>query len=60
MLKKIKTVEGVEESYITYGAHDIAVKVKADSMGALKDLISNQLRKIARVRSTLSLILVEK
>ncbi|MBK5133867.1 Lrp/AsnC ligand binding domain-containing protein, partial [Candidatus Bathyarchaeota archaeon] len=42
------------------GVHDIAVNIRADSMEALKDLISNQLRKIARVRSTLSLILVEE
>ena len=50
----------VEEANITYGVYDIAVKVRADSMDALKDLISNQLRLIKKVRTTLSLILIEE
>jgi len=56
----VKKVEGVEEANITYGVYDIAVKVRADSMDALKDLISNQLRLIKKVRTTLSLILIEE
>jgi DNA-binding Lrp family transcriptional regulator len=60
VLKDLKKVEGVEEAYISYGVYDIAVKARADSMGALKELISNRLRKINKVRSTLSLILIEE
>ena len=60
VLKNVKKVEGVEEANITYGVYDIAVKVRADSMDALKDLISNQLRLIKKVRTTLSLILIEE
>jgi len=60
VLKNVKKVEGVEEANITYGVYDIAVKVRADSMDALKELISNQLRLIKKVRTTLSLILIEE
>ena len=60
VLTSVKKVEGVEESYITYGVHDIVAKVRADSMDALKELISFRLRKINKVKSTLSLILIEE
>jgi DNA-binding Lrp family transcriptional regulator len=60
VLKKIKKVEGVEEAFFSYGVYDLAVKVRADSMDDLKDVISNRLRQIEKVRSTTSLILVEE
>jgi DNA-binding Lrp family transcriptional regulator len=56
----VKKVEGVEEAYISYGVYDLAVKVRADSMDALKDIISNRLRQIKKVRSTISLLLIEE
>ncbi|MCW3998232.1 MAG: Lrp/AsnC ligand binding domain-containing protein [Candidatus Bathyarchaeota archaeon] len=60
VLKNVKKVEGVEEAYISYGVYDLAVKVRADSMDALKDIISNRLRQIKKVRSTISLLLIEE
>ena len=60
VLKSMKKVDGVEEAYISYGVYDVVVKVRADSMDALKELISFRLRKINKVRSTLSLILIEE
>ena len=60
VLESVKKVEGVEEAYITYGVYDVAVKVRADSMDALKELISYRLRKINKVITTLSLILIEE
>ena len=60
VLTEVKKVEGVEEAYISYGVYDLSVKVRADTMDALRGLISNQLRQISKVRSTISLILIEK
>jgi len=60
VLEKIKKVEGVEESYISYGMYDVVAKIRADTMDDLKEVVSNRLRQIANVRSTLTLILVEK
>jgi len=59
VLKAVKKIEGVEEAYISYGVYDLAVKVRADSMDNLKDVISNKLRQISQVRSTISLLLIE-
>lgn len=60
VLKNVKKVEGVEEAYISYGVYDLVVKVRADSMDTLKGVISDQLRQIKKVRSTISLLLIEE
>ncbi len=60
VLKSVKNVEGVEEAYISYGAYDVAAKVSAESMDALKVIITGKLRQISKVRSTLTLLLIEE
>ena len=59
VLEKVKKVQGVEEACISYGAYDLAVRVRADSMEDLKDIISNKFRQTNKVRSTISLLLIE-
>jgi len=59
VLKDAKSIDGVQEVYVSYGVYDLVMKVKADSMEKLKELVTYHLRKIANVRSTLTLILTE-
>ena len=59
VLEKVKKVQGVEEAFISYGAYDLAVRVRADSMEDLKDIISNKFRQTSKVRSTISLFIIE-
>lgn len=56
----LKKIEGVEEAYFSYGVYDIISKVKADSMEKLKDLVTRKIRTLNRVRSTLTLIMMEE
>ncbi|MDR0471967.1 MAG: Lrp/AsnC ligand binding domain-containing protein [Nitrososphaerota archaeon] len=56
---ELRKVEGVEEAYYSYGVYDIITKVKADTMEKLKDLVTHKLRTLTRVRSTLTLIMME-
>jgi DNA-binding Lrp family transcriptional regulator len=60
VLKDAKAVGGVETAYVSYGVYDLVLKVKADSMEQLKELVTHRLRTISNVRSTLTLILVEE
>ncbi len=60
VLKDVKEVEGVEEAYISYGVYDIVAKVFVISMDALKEIITNKLRQINKVRATLTLMLIEE
>jgi DNA-binding Lrp family transcriptional regulator len=39
-IKQLKSIEGVEESYVTYGVYDLMVRVKADTIEELKDIVT--------------------
>jgi DNA-binding Lrp family transcriptional regulator len=59
-LKQLKSIEGVEESYVTYGVYDLMVRVKADAMDELKDIVTHKIRTSKQIRSTLTLIMMEE
>lgn len=59
VLNSLKGVEGVEEAYIVYGVYDIVAKIKADSMDKLKDVVTWHIRRLNKVRSSLTMIVVE-
>ena len=59
VLKNVRMLKEVKEAYVVYGIYDIVIKVKANSMDELKDLILSKIRKITRIRSTLTIILLE-
>jgi DNA-binding Lrp family transcriptional regulator len=60
VLKELKATEGVEESYFSYGVYDIITKIRADTMEKLKDMVTRRIRTLNRVRSTLTLIMMEE
>jgi len=59
VLRSLKKVEGVEEAFIVYGVYDIVAKVRADTMDRLKDVVTWHVRRLDKVRSTLTMIVVE-
>jgi DNA-binding Lrp family transcriptional regulator len=60
VLQELKKVEGVEESYFSYGVYDIIMKIKADTMDTLKEMVTRRIRTLSKVRSTLTLIMMEE
>jgi len=56
----IRNVPGVEEAYYSYGVYDIIIKVKAETMEQLKEMVTKRVRIIPKVRSTLTLIMMEE
>lgn len=60
VLKDLKKVEGVEESYSVYGVYDIIAKVNADTMDKLKEIVTWRIRRLDKVRSTLTMIVIEE
>jgi len=55
LMKTLRKIKGVEEAYPLYGVYDIIVRTKADTMDQIKD-IHNKIRKLERVRQTLTMI----
>ncbi len=60
VLKELKAIEGVEESFFSYGVYDIITRIRADTMEKLKDMVTRCIRTLNRVRSTLTLIMMEE
>jgi DNA-binding Lrp family transcriptional regulator len=60
VLTELKRIEGVEEAYFSYGVYDLITKIKADSMEKLKEMVTRQIRVLSKVRSTLTLIMMEE
>ena len=60
VLKELKGIEGIEEAYFSYGVYDIITKIKADTMEQLKDMVTRRIRALSKVRSTLTLIMMEE
>jgi DNA-binding Lrp family transcriptional regulator len=59
VLKAVRKTGCVEEAYHSYGVYDLIVRIKAESIEDLKELVTYQLRKIVNVTSTLTLIETE-
>ncbi|HLE75312.1 MAG TPA: Lrp/AsnC ligand binding domain-containing protein [Candidatus Bathyarchaeia archaeon] len=60
VLKDLKKIEGVEEAYFSYGVYDLITKIKADTMEKLKEMVTRKIRALSKVRSTLTLIMMEE
>lgn len=59
VLKEIRAVEGVEEAQMVYGVYDIVAKVKGETMDELKQIITEHIQRIDKVRTTFTMIVVE-
>jgi len=59
LVKELKGIENVIEVYVVYGVYDVICKVKSDTMEKVKETITWKIRRLDRVRSTLTMIVVE-
>jgi DNA-binding Lrp family transcriptional regulator len=59
ILNKLKNVPGVVEVSEVDGVYDIVVKIASDNLDSLKETMTQHIRTIDTVRSTLTLIVVE-
>ena len=59
LLKQLKSIEHVKYVYVLYGAYDLVVKVEAPDSETLKRTISNKIRQLKNVRTTLTMTVIE-
>ena len=60
VLRQIKNIESVEQSYVSYGVYDLIIKIKADTIQELRYVVTHKIRQIKQVQSTLTLLLIDK
>lgn len=58
VLKDLKPITEVKEAHLVYGVYDIIAIVETPTMQELKDAISQKIRRIDKVHSTLTMIVV--
>ena len=59
VLAALKSIDAVKEAFMVYGVYDIVVKIVTPSMDILRTTVLSQIRELANVRSTLTLIVAE-
>ena len=59
IITELKTLSDVEEVQGTFGAYDIIAKISSESVEKIRETITWKIRKIEKIRSTLTLTKVE-
>jgi len=59
IIDELKLLDDVKETHGVFGAYDILVKLESANVENLRDVITWKIRKLNRVRSTLTLMLTE-
>lgn len=60
VLTILKKIEGVIAAFSVYGVYDIISKVSAENMDKLKEIVTWKIRRLDKVRSTLTMIIIEE
>ncbi len=59
VIEELKHISDVKEVHGTFGAYDMVAKVESDQISTLRETITSKIRKIVRIRSTLTLMAIE-
>jgi len=60
IIEKLKELEGVTDVFETIGTHDMLVKLQADNFEKIREIVSWNIQKLDKVRSTSTLIKKDK
>lgn len=59
VLKKLRELPEIKESYFVYGVYDVIAKIEADSLDHMKEVITWKIRRLDKVRSTTTSVVGE-
>jgi DNA-binding Lrp family transcriptional regulator len=59
LTQELKDIAEVKEFYGVYGVYDYVVRLEANNMEQLKDAITNKIRRMKNVRSTLTMMVID-
>ena len=59
VITALKNVDGIKEVHGTFGAYDILAKIESAQVEDLRETITWKIRKIDKIRSTLTLMGIE-
>ena len=56
VLDGLKIIDEVKETHLIYGVYDIIARIEAESMDELRKVIGWKIRRLAKVRSTITMV----
>jgi len=56
MLNGLKMIDEVKETHLIYGVYDIIARIEAESMKELRKIIGWKVRRLTKVRSTITMV----
>ena len=56
VLNGLKMIDEVKETHLIYGVYDIIARIEVDTMDDLRKVIGWNVRRLTRVRSTITMI----
>jgi len=59
ILKELRKIKNVEEAHFVYGVYDIIAKISADTIEKVKETVTWKIRRLDKVRSTLTMLVTE-
>lgn len=59
VLEALKSIQEVREAHMVYGVYDIIARVETENMEELKNVVSWKIRRLDKVRSTITTICVK-
>jgi DNA-binding Lrp family transcriptional regulator len=60
IINEIAKLSDVKEVRGTYGVHDIFVKVKSDNTETMNHTVTNKIRKVPGITSTVTIVVIEE
>jgi DNA-binding Lrp family transcriptional regulator len=59
VLKQLQGIPNVREAHLVYGVYDLVARIEAETMDKLKEIVTWKVRRLDKVRSTLTTIVME-
>ncbi|MCS7097381.1 MAG: Lrp/AsnC ligand binding domain-containing protein [Candidatus Methanomethyliaceae archaeon] len=60
VLENIKKISEVKQAYMVYGVYDLVAILEADTLEKLRECVTKKIRQLDKVRSTMTMIVMEQ
>jgi DNA-binding Lrp family transcriptional regulator len=60
IIEQLKSIDGIEQVYGVFGAYDILAKIESEDIKKIRGTITAKIRKIKKISSTLTLVVIEE
>lgn len=60
VLDELTKLPEVKEAYVVYGTYDIVVKLESDALEKIREIVTNRIRRLPDIRTTVTMIVVEE